>query len=90
MFQAFAEGDVEKFVATVSSDTLWVYHGTQIIVVSELEFIDNHRIVFIDDRNDIPIYQGENRIPGIEVTLAVIEITPCDQDLRDLLPMASE
>lgn len=31
MFAAFSSGDVEKFVATVSKDTLWVYHGTQII-----------------------------------------------------------
>lgn len=31
MFAAFSSGDVEKFVATVSSNTVWVYHGTQII-----------------------------------------------------------
>ncbi|MCZ7666910.1 MAG: nuclear transport factor 2 family protein [Chloroflexi bacterium] len=31
MFAAFGSGDVEKFVATVSDDTVWVYHGTQII-----------------------------------------------------------
>ncbi len=28
MFTAFANGDVEKFVATVSDDTVWIYHGT--------------------------------------------------------------
>ncbi|MDN3724114.1 nuclear transport factor 2 family protein [Aequorivita sp. SDUM287046] len=31
MFEAFSAGDVDKFVATVSDDTLWIYHGTQII-----------------------------------------------------------
>ncbi|TAM99214.1 MAG: nuclear transport factor 2 family protein [Chitinophagaceae bacterium] len=31
MFTAFGNGDVEKFVATVSNDTVWIYHGTQII-----------------------------------------------------------
>lgn len=31
MFEAFSNGDVEKFVATVSDDTVWIYHGTQII-----------------------------------------------------------
>lgn len=31
MFAAFGDGDVEKFVATVSNDTVWIYHGTQII-----------------------------------------------------------
>lgn len=31
MFAAFSLGDVEKFVETVSNDTVWIYHGTQII-----------------------------------------------------------
>jgi len=31
MFAAFGTGDVEKFVRTVSADTVWIYHGTQII-----------------------------------------------------------
>jgi|SRR5690554_234439 len=31
MFAAFSSGDADKFVATVSDDTVWIYHGTQII-----------------------------------------------------------
>ncbi len=31
MFAAFASGDVDAFVATVAEDTVWIYHGTQII-----------------------------------------------------------
>lgn len=31
MFAAFSSGDVEKFVDTVSEETVWIYHGTQII-----------------------------------------------------------
>ena len=31
MFAAFGNGDVEKFIGTVSDDTVWIYHGTQII-----------------------------------------------------------
>lgn len=31
MFGAFGNGDVEKFIGTVSEDTVWIYHGTQII-----------------------------------------------------------
>lgn len=31
MFSAFGSGDVDKFVETVSDDTVWIYHGTQII-----------------------------------------------------------
>jgi ketosteroid isomerase-like protein len=37
MFEAFTKGDVEKFVETVSSDTVWIYHGTQIIPKSTFE-----------------------------------------------------
>lgn len=31
MFTAFAKGDEEAFVGTVSDDTVWIYHGTQVI-----------------------------------------------------------
>jgi|SRR5690554_1099747 len=31
MFFAFSSGDIEKLVNTVSEDTEWIYHGTQII-----------------------------------------------------------
>jgi len=29
--EIFESGDLEKFSETVSADTLWIYHGTQII-----------------------------------------------------------
>ena len=31
MFAAFGSRDVEGFVETVSPDTVWIYHGTQVI-----------------------------------------------------------
>ncbi len=31
MFAAFGKGDVDGFVQTVSQDTVWIYHGTQVI-----------------------------------------------------------
>lgn len=31
MFAAFAKGDADAFVGTVSDDTVWTYHGTQVI-----------------------------------------------------------
>lgn len=37
MFAAFASGDVEKFTDTVSDDTVWIYHGTQIIPKGNFE-----------------------------------------------------
>lgn len=37
MFAAFSNGDVEKLVTTVSEDTVWIYHGTQIIPAGTFE-----------------------------------------------------
>lgn len=37
MFAAFNSGDADKFVATVSDDTVWIYHGTQIIPKGRFE-----------------------------------------------------
>src|SRR5688500_7247391 len=31
MFSAFTNGDIERFLETVSPDTVWIYHGTQVI-----------------------------------------------------------
>lgn len=35
MLEAFAAGDVDKIIETVSEDTVWVYHGTHIIPKAE-------------------------------------------------------
>jgi len=37
MFAAFSSGDADKFVSTVSYDTVWIYHGTQIIPKGQFE-----------------------------------------------------
>ena len=37
MFTAFSSGDADAFVATVSDDTVWIYHGTQIIPKGSFE-----------------------------------------------------
>ena len=37
MFAAFSSGNADKFVATVSDDTVWIYHGTQIIPKGRFE-----------------------------------------------------
>jgi ketosteroid isomerase-like protein len=31
MFEAFASGNVDRILKTVSEDTVWIYHGTQVI-----------------------------------------------------------
>jgi len=35
MLAAFSDGNVEAIVETVSEDTLWIYHGTQLIPKGE-------------------------------------------------------
>src|SRR5690625_7346205 len=37
MFNAFKNEDINGFVDTVSEDTLWIYHGTQIIPKGEFQ-----------------------------------------------------
>lgn len=46
MFSAFGSGDVEKLVATVSNNTVWVYHGTQIIPKGTFEKKEGVRTFF--------------------------------------------
>ena len=46
MFNAFSSGDVEKFVATVSDDTIRIYYGTQIIPAGTFEKKEGVRIFF--------------------------------------------
>jgi len=61
MFAAFARGDVEKTVATVSDDTIWVYHGTQIIPKGVFENKEGVRTFFenILDRTEIISFEPE-------------------------------
>lgn len=35
MFEAFVADDIEAIVETVSEDTIWIYHGTQVIPKGE-------------------------------------------------------
>jgi len=35
MFEAFASGNVDRILETVSEDTVWIYHGTQVIPKDE-------------------------------------------------------
>lgn len=46
MFLAFSNGDVESLVETVSDDTLWIYHGTQIIPKGAFEKKEGVRAFF--------------------------------------------
>lgn len=46
MFSAFSSGDIEKFIGTVSDDTIWIYHGTQIIPAGIFEKKEGVRTFF--------------------------------------------
>lgn len=64
MFTAFASGDVEKFVATVSDDTVWIYHGTQIIPAGVFESKEGVRKFFtnIIERTEIINFEPQQYI----------------------------
>ena len=64
MFSAFSGGDVEKFVATVSADTVWVYHGTQIIPKGTFEGKEGVRKFFnsILDNTEIIAFEPKQYI----------------------------
>ena len=64
MFSAFSSGDIEKFVATVSEDTVWIYHGTQIIPAGTFEKKEGVRTFFsnILDKTEIISFEPQQYI----------------------------
>lgn len=72
MFAAFSSGDVEKFVATVSDDTLWNYHGTQIIPKGTFEGKEGVRKFFnnVLDNTEILAFEPEQYI--VEENMVVV------------------
>lgn len=72
MFEAFSEGDVEKFVGTVSEDTVWIYHGTQIIPAGTFEKKDGVRTFFINimERTEIINFEPQQYI--VEGNMVVV------------------
>lgn len=72
MFEAFSEGDVEKFVGTVSEDTVWVYHGTQIIPAGTFEKKKGVRTFFtnIMERTEIINFEPQQYI--VEDNMVVV------------------
>ncbi|NGX84518.1 nuclear transport factor 2 family protein [Aequorivita sp. KMM 9714] len=72
MFEAFSEGDVEKFVGTVSEDTVWIYHGTQIIPAGTFEKKEGVRTFFtnIMERTEIINFEPQQYI--VEDNMVVV------------------
>lgn len=55
MFTAFSSGNVDEYVATVSDDMVWIYHGTQLIPKGSFEKKEGVRAFFtnIMERTEI-------------------------------------
>jgi ketosteroid isomerase-like protein len=72
MFSAFGSGDVEKFVATVSDNTVWIYHGTQIIPAGVFEKKEGVRTFFnnILDKTEIISFDPQQFI--VEGNMVVV------------------
>lgn len=72
MFTAFDNGDVEKFVDTVSEDTVWIYHGTQIIPKGVFEKKEGVRTFFnnIIDNTEIISFEPQQYI--VEGNMVVV------------------
>lgn len=64
MFLAFSSGDIEKFVDTVSEDTVWIYHGTQIIPKGIFEKKEGVRTFFTNilERTEIIKFEPQQFI----------------------------
>ncbi|HUH27255.1 nuclear transport factor 2 family protein [Gelidibacter sp.] len=64
MFSAFSSGDIEKFVATVSDDTVWIYHGTQLIPAGVFEKKEGVRTFFTNilERTEIINFEPQQFI----------------------------
>lgn len=72
MFTAFSSGDADKFVSTVSEDTVWIYHGTQIIPAGTFEKKEGVRTFFtnIMERTEIIVFEPQQYI--VEGNMVVV------------------
>ena len=55
----------------------------QVVVVADLDFLGRHDVVLVDDRNDLPFEQRQQRVARVEVALAIGQVAARQQRLRD-------
>jgi len=72
MFEAFATGNVEKILETVSEDTVWIYHGTQVIPKGEFKGKDGARQFFNGILNGTEIIKFEAEQYVVEGNMVVV------------------
>src|SRR5699024_5954812 len=59
MFAAFTEGNVDKILDTVSDNSVWIYHGTQVIPKSRVEGKEGARKFFSNILNNTEVLHFE-------------------------------
>ena len=59
MFSAFGSGDIDGFLKTVSPDTIWIYHGTQLIPKGTYEGTEGARAFISNIINSTEILSFE-------------------------------
>jgi ketosteroid isomerase-like protein len=72
MFEAFATGNVEGIVETVSEDTVWIYHGTQVIPKGEYKGKDGTRKFFTGILNSTEVLKFETEQFIVEGNMVVV------------------
>jgi len=55
--------------------------GREVVVVAEADLVDDHRVVFVDDRDDAVFEEGHQGVAGVEVAPAVGQIVAGEEDL---------
>ncbi len=72
MLAAFAAGDVDTILETVSEDTIWIYHGTQVIPKGEYRGKDGARKFFTNILNGTEVIKFEPEQFIIQDNMVVI------------------
>lgn len=72
MFTAFKSGEVDNFVATVSDDTVWIYHGTQIIPAGTFEKKEGVRAFYTNIMEKTEIINFEPQRYIVEGNMVVV------------------
>ena len=72
MFEAFASGNVDEILKTVSDDTVWIYHGTQVIPKGEYKGKDGARQFFAGILNGTEIIKFQPEQYIVEGNMVVV------------------
>ncbi|MGN6341174.1 MAG: nuclear transport factor 2 family protein [Flavisolibacter sp.] len=72
MFEAFASGNVDRILETVSEDTVWIYHGTQVIPKGEYRGKEGARQFFNNILNGTEIIKFQPEQFIVEGKMVVV------------------